>query len=135
MARCGHLVGLRPVAPSVRGADAFSLLARERWAVWGAIGTVGPDAERPECVVTNCETHTRPQHEDAAVSGAIEWLESEFPGWQIEVDETATWTGHRPLWIARRDDHHPQAELSPAKLHTRLSEYLERETRRRPSSN
>jgi hypothetical protein len=66
----------------------------------------------------------------------IAWLEEEFPGWGVDVDETATWEGDlRVLWIARREGHHPQAELTPAKLHTRLAEYLEREERRRALSN
>lgn len=67
---------------------------------------------------------------------AMTWLETEFPGWSIELDETATWEGElRPLWIARRDGHHPQAELSAAKLHSRLSDYLHREERRRALTN
>jgi hypothetical protein len=82
-------------------------------------------------------TVTRPS--DAAareVEPTIDWLTSEFPDWSFQVDDTATWEGDlRPLWIARRPGHHPQAELSPAKLHTRLSDYLEREQRRRPQSN
>lgn len=64
------------------------------------------------------------------------WLETEFPGWTISVDRTGSWEGGlRPLWIARRDGHHPQAELSAAKLHTRLTDYLERTTRHDPSVN
>lgn len=71
-----------------------------------------------------------------AVRNTIAWLEQEFPGWTFDVDETATWEGDlRPLWIARRDGHHPQAELSAAKLHTRLSEYLDREERRNALTN
>lgn len=67
---------------------------------------------------------------------AVGWLESEFPGWTVDVDETETWEGDlRPLWIARKDGHHPQAELTAAKLHTRLTEYLEREERRRAMTN
>jgi hypothetical protein len=70
------------------------------------------------------------------VGATIAWLESEFPGWTIALDETCTWEGDlRSLWIARKDDHHPQAELTAAKLHTRLSEYLEREARRKALSN
>jgi hypothetical protein len=64
------------------------------------------------------------------------WLEDEFPGWSVTVDETATWEGSlRPLWIARREGHHPQAELSAAKLHTRLTDYLDREHRRHALAN
>lgn len=65
----------------------------------------------------------------------IAWLESEFPGWSITVDETATWRGLRPIWIARCEGHHPQAELTAAKLHTRLTEHLEREGGRTAMSN
>lgn len=66
----------------------------------------------------------------------LAWLEEEFPEWGFDVDETTTSEGdQRVLWIARKEGHHPQAELSPAKLHTRLAEYLEREERRRAMSN
>lgn len=59
------------------------------------------------------------------------WLEHEFPGWQVEVTEARGWQGTRhALWTARQPGHHPQAELSPAKLHSRLSDYLHREGRR-----
>jgi hypothetical protein len=69
-------------------------------------------------------------------AATVAWLESEFPGWRIEVDETATWEGDlRPIWIARRDGHHPQAELSAAKLHTRLAEYVSRVERRSAFGN
>lgn len=62
---------------------------------------------------------------------AIDWLESQFPDWTIEVAATTTWADElRPIWIAHKDGHHPQSELSAAKLHTRLTEYLEREDRR-----
>lgn len=67
---------------------------------------------------------------------AVAWLEEEFPGWTVEVDSTATWEGDlRPLWIARSAGHHPQAELTAAKLHTRLSDYLDREARRQALQN
>lgn len=66
----------------------------------------------------------------------VAWLEAEFPGWHITIDETATWEGTlRPLWIARHEGHHPQAELTAAKLHTRLTEYLERAHRRSALAN
>ena len=66
----------------------------------------------------------------------VAWLEGEFPGWTVAIDETAGWQGElRPLWIARREGHHPQAELTAAKLHTRLTEYLDRENRRRALTN
>lgn len=76
-----------------------------------------------------------------AVSGpapeqAVAWLEEEFPGWTIEIDTTSTWEGDlKSLWIARREGHHPQAELTAAKLHTRLTDYLQREERRQAYSN
>lgn len=67
---------------------------------------------------------------------ALTWLREEFPDWTVDVDTTATWEGDMlPLWVARRDGHHPQAALSAAKLHSRLSDYLHRETRRRSWSN
>lgn len=71
-----------------------------------------------------------------ATTATIAWLEAEFPGWTVEVDETATWEGSlKSLWIARQEGHHPQAELTAAKLHTRLSEYLDRSARRQALSN
>lgn len=81
---------------------------------------------------TPCPTNRRESEaEETSGGAAIEWLESEFPEWDVDIDMTSTWEGeHRPLWIARRQGHHPQAELSAAKLHTRLTEYLEREQRR-----
>ncbi len=79
------------------------------------------------------DTSTSPSDVHA---GALAWLQAEFPDWTIEVDETANWEGElRPLWIARQDGHHPQAELSAAKLHSRLSDYLEREAQRRAMMN
>lgn len=69
-------------------------------------------------------------------ASVVAWLEDEFPGWTITVDETATWEGDlKPLWMARREGHHPQAELTASKLHTRLTEYLERTSRREAMSN
>lgn len=67
---------------------------------------------------------------------AVAWLADEFPEWEIAVADTDTGKGElRPLFVASRDGHHPQAELSPAKLHTRLSDYLDREARRRAMMN
>ncbi|MFU8839345.1 MAG: hypothetical protein ACNA8R_01320 [Nitriliruptoraceae bacterium] len=81
-------------------------------------------------------TDTAVAERTTSTERAVAWLESEFPGWTIDLDETATWEGElRSLWIARRDGHHPQAELSAAKLHSRLSDYLQREERRRAFSN
>ena len=73
---------------------------------------------------------------DEQARATIAWLESEFPDWRIDIDESASWQGElRPLWIARRDGHHPQAELSPAKLHTRLDDYHKRIAERRALRN
>ena len=70
------------------------------------------------------------------VQATIDWLEQQFPGWTIDVDETDTGVGQlRPLWVASREGHHPQAELTAAKLHTRLSDYLDREGRRQALMN
>lgn len=81
-------------------------------------------------------THPATRVDDEATATTIAWLEAEFPGWTFDVDAAATWEGDlRPLWIARQEGHHPQAELTAAKLHTRLSEYLDREARRRALSN
>ena len=82
------------------------------------------------------ETNTATAIPVSTSDRAVAWLEEEFPGWTIDIDETATWEGDlRSLWIARREGHHPQAELSAAKLHSRLSDYLKREERRRAFSN
>jgi hypothetical protein len=72
----------------------------------------------------------------ASHAATAAWLEEEFPGWEVSVDATATWEGDlRPIWVARRPGSHPQAELSAAKLHTRLTDYLHREDRRRALGN
>lgn len=71
-----------------------------------------------------------------ATATTVAWLEAEFPGWTISIDQTATWEGSlKSLWIARKEGHHPQAELTAAKLHTRLSDYHDRESRRQALSN
>lgn len=73
---------------------------------------------------------------DERIETTLGWLGNEFPGWSFEVTDARTWNqDEQPLWIAKRDGHHPQAELSAAKLHTRLTEYLDREARRRALSN
>jgi hypothetical protein len=76
-----------------------------------------------------------PRTRDEAAT--VAWLEHEFPGWRVTVDVAAGWEKRdlRSLWIARRDGHHPQAELSAAKLHTRLTDYLDREERRQALAN
>lgn len=67
----------------------------------------------------------------------LRWLEDEFPGWEIDIADSESWMNEelRPIWIARKDGHHPQGELSAAKLHTRLSEYIERRERREALEN
>lgn len=82
------------------------------------------------------ETTTRHRPADQTLANTIMWLEDQFPGWTIHVDETDTGVGElRPLWIASRDGHHPQSELSASKLHTRLSDYLDRQERREALMN
>lgn len=81
---------------------------------------------------------TRPADTTAppALEATLAWLQAEFPAWRFSLDQTATWEGTmRPLWIAQRDGHHPQAELSAAKLHTRLTDYHLREDRRQALAN
>lgn len=85
-------------------------------------------------------TRSRPMSDAVADAdrhrATVSWLEDEFPGWEVTVDATATWEGDlKALWIARREGHHPQAEMTASKLHTRLTEYLEREEQRRAFSN
>ena len=79
-------------------------------------------------------TRHEPDADPASVT--ISWLEDQFPGWSFEVDDAEGWEGERhQLWIARREGHHPQSETSPAKLHTRLSDYLDRESQRAAFTN
>lgn len=66
----------------------------------------------------------------------LEWLRAEFPDWDVRIERTTTVDGaERSLWIALREGHHPQSELTAAKLHSRLADYLDREGRRHPSRN
>jgi hypothetical protein len=66
----------------------------------------------------------------------LDWIQGEFPDWQFSVERTTTPEGlERPLWIAAREGHHPQSALTGAKLHTRLSDYLDRESRRNAARN
>lgn len=75
--------------------------------------------------MTEASTTATMARTTGGVDTAVSWLEGEFPGWQVEVDSTTSWEGDlRSLWVARQDGHHPQAELSPAKLHSRLADYL-----------
>lgn len=70
------------------------------------------------------------------VEPVLEWLRAEFPDWDVRIERTTTVDGaERPLWIALREGHHPQSELTAAKLHSRLADYLDREGRRHPSRN
>jgi hypothetical protein len=86
-------------------------------------------SDRPDTTIARPDTAERAE-------ATLRWLDQEFPEWTFSVDETATWEGDlRPLWIARRTGHHPQAELTAAKLHTRLTEYLQRASRRQALSN
>lgn len=87
------------------------------------------------------QTLERPHgHDDVQVPPAdrpvLEWLRAEFPDWEVRVERTTTVDGQeRPLWKALREGHHPQSELTAAKLHSRLADYLDREGRRHPSRN
>ena len=66
----------------------------------------------------------------------LSWLRSEFPDWDVRIERTTAADGsERPLWLAVREGHHPQSELTAAKLHSRLADYLDREGRRHPSRN
>ena len=66
----------------------------------------------------------------------VDFLTAEFPDWQFAVDDTATWDGEsRTLWIATREGHHPQSELTAGKLHRRLSDYEDRIRARHPADN
>jgi hypothetical protein len=105
------------------------------------VPTLEAGRQPPEGVtVTEMPNQTATKDTTEAIEVASQdvraWLEAEFPGWSVTVDETATWEGSlRPLWIARREGHHPQAELTAAKLHTRLTDYLDREERRHALAN
>jgi hypothetical protein len=81
-------------------------------------------------------THEGEPRPAATEQPVLEWLRAEFPDWDVRVERTTTVDGsERPLWIALRDGHHPQSELTAAKLHSRLADYLDREVRRNPSRN
>ena len=76
------------------------------------------------------------QDTTVAEQPVLEWLRAEFPDWEVRIDRTTTADGQeRPLWRAVREGHHPQSELTAAKLHSRLADYLDREVRRHPSRN
>lgn len=64
-------------------------------------------------------------------AAALAWLQSEFPEWIFEVGTSRTMSrGDQPWWVAKREGHHPQSELTPGKLYSRLTDYLVRERRR-----
>ncbi len=84
------------------------------------------------------QTLERDHQDTTATDGqpVLAWLRSEFPDWDVRIDRTTTTDGQeRPLWVAVREGHHPQSELTAAKLHSRLADYLDRELRRNPSRN
>jgi hypothetical protein len=98
--------------------------------------TTGGTSEEVTTVSDRQETTMIRPDTAERVEPTLRWLEQEFPEWIFSIDETATWEGDlRPLWIARRPGHHPQAELTAAKLHTRLTDYLQRSSRRQALTN
>lgn len=85
---------------------------------------------------SGAQTLERAAGAEQAEQPVLVWLRAEFPDWDVRVERTTTTSGEeRPLWIAVREGHHPQSELTPAKLHSRLADYLDREGRRHPASN
>lgn len=94
------------------------------------------DRDQEHEVASGAVAEQRSEEFAAEHREVIEWLEEQFPGWSIEVAATATLAEEmRPIWIAHKDGHHPQSELTAAKLHTRLSEYLQRESQRQALMN
>lgn len=86
--------------------------------------------------MTSNDIAERTTSDATGTTSYVTFLRAEFPEWDFEIGETDTWSGEsRELWIARQDGHHPQSELTAAKLHTRLSNYLEREGRRHGAAN
>jgi|GEM_PF-1052357 len=100
--------------------------------------TTTPDTATSEADTHETEAHGTahaPAHSEEAAA-YVAFLREEFPDWDFQVGETEAWGGDsRDLWVARRDGHHPQSELTAAKLHTRLSAYLEREAGRHSHAN
>jgi hypothetical protein len=85
---------------------------------------------------SGAQTLEREAEQAPAEQPVLQWLRAEFPEWDVRIERTTTADGaERPLWIALRDGHHPQSELTAAKLHSRLADYLDREVRRNPSRN
>lgn len=73
---------------------------------------------------------------DERTAAFVDFLQSEFPDWDFEVESTSTWSqDDKPLWIATREGHHPQSALTAAKLHRRLSDYEARNAARFAGSN
>lgn len=82
------------------------------------------------------QTLERMQAPGPAEDPVLGWIRSEFPDWDVRIERTANADGsERPLWVAVREGHHPQSELTAAKLHSRLADYLDREGRRHGSRN
>lgn len=85
---------------------------------------------------SGAQTLERMQETATPEDPVLVWLRSEFPEWDVRIERTTTADGaERPLWVALREGHHPQSELTAAKLHSRLADYLDREGRRHPSRN
>lgn len=73
---------------------------------------------------------------DERTAAYFDFLESEFPAWDFDLDATETWSGDaRQLWTATREGHHPQAALTAAKLHRRLGDYEDRQSARHAGPN
>jgi len=73
---------------------------------------------------------------ERGTDATLSWLQAEFPEWELSVERASNGSGdERLVWVAAREGHHPQSELSPAKLHTRLADYLHREARRSAARN
>lgn len=93
-------------------------------------------ATRAESTTDPAQTSPDVTAHDPGSGRYVEFLRQEFPDWDFEVATTESWNGsERDLWVARQDGHHPQSELTAAKLHTRLSNYVERARRRFAGSN
>ena len=94
-------------------------------------------------VIEGTETRTAEVSDDTGTgadtpdtAAFVDFLTAEFPDWQFEVDATSTWSGSsRTLWVATREGHHPQSELTAGKLHRRLSDYEDRIQARHPADN
>ncbi len=80
--------------------------------------------------------HVAVRPDDHTHAAALAWLRSEFPEWNFEVGVARTMSrGDMPSWVAKKEGHHPQSELTPGKLYSRLTDYLVRETHRSAHRN